>query len=84
VANNDERDEPQVLGFLGIGLDNKDQHKRLTQSESFLLVGGSEKTHERMQDAAVRFEESLRKQGKRLEETGVEEAAELLRQAMES
>ena len=79
-----DSDEPQVLGFLGVGLDNKDEHKRVTQSESFLLLGGSEATHEHMQDAAIRFEESLRKRGKRLQETSADEAAELLRKALES
>jgi hypothetical protein len=84
VAKNDQRDEPEVLGFLGIGLDNKDGHKRITQSECFVLFGGSETTHERMQDAAIRFEESLRNRGKQLKETCPEEAAELLREALES
>ena len=79
-----ERDQPEVLGFLGVGLDNKDGHKRVTQSEMFLLVGGSEETHEQMQDTAIRFEESLRKRGKRLQETSADEAAELLRKALES
>jgi hypothetical protein len=84
VAKNEERDEPEVLGFLGIGLDNKDGHKRVTQSEDFLLVGGSEETHERMQDTAIRFEESLRKRGKRLADASPDEAADLLREAMDS
>ena len=84
AKKNGERDERQVLGFLGVGLDNKDGHQRVTQSESFLLVGGSEETHEHMQDAAIRFEESLRKLGKRLRETSPEEAAKLLRELMES
>ena len=79
-----ESNEPEVLGFLGVGLDNKDGHKRVTQSELFLLVGGSEETHEQMQDTAIRFEESLRQRGKRLEETSADEAADLLREAMES
>ena len=84
MADNKKRDEPEVIGFLGVGLDNKDGHKRVTQSEMFLLVGGSEETHEQMQDTAIRFEESLRQRGKRLEETSADEAADLLREAMES
>jgi len=85
VANKkDDHDEPEVLGFLGIGLDNTDEHKRVTQSESFLLVGGSEETHEQMQDTVIRFEESLRKRGKRLQETSPQEAADMLRDALES
>lgn len=83
MAEKKEPDEPQVIGFLGVGLDNKDGHKRVTQSEFFLLVGGSEETHEHMQDTAIRFEETLRKRGKRLKDTTADEAADLLRDSME-
>ena len=83
MAEKKEPDEPQVIGFLGVGLDNKDGHKRVTQSEFFLLVGGSEETHEHMQDTAIRFEETLRKRGKRLKDTSADEAADLLRDSME-
>jgi hypothetical protein len=83
MVSEQKRNEPEVVGFLGVGLDNQDEHKRVTQSEFFVLLGGSEETHERMQDTAVRFEESLRKRGKRLKETSPDEAADLLRDAME-
>lgn len=79
----EEGGEKQVLGFLGVGLDNTDGHQRLTQAEHFLLVGGSEETHERMQDAAIRFGEKLRRRGKKLPETPPEEAIDLLREALE-
>lgn len=32
--------------MLGIGLDNKDGHKRITKGDNFMLVGGSEETLE--------------------------------------
>jgi hypothetical protein len=69
-----------VVGFLGVGLDNADGDHRVTRSEHFLLVGGSEQTHERMQDTAIRFTEALRRRGKPLDETGVEEVIELFRE----
>ena len=56
-----KKDEAKVLGFVGLGLDNKDDHQRITNCEHFYLVGGSEETHERMQDTAIRFSESLEK-----------------------
>lgn len=71
----------QVVGFLGVGLDNADRHVRLTSSEHFLLVGGSEETHERMQETAIRFDESLKRRGKALPETPVAEVIELFRKA---
>ena len=71
------RAEPQVAGFLGVGLDNQDGHRRVTETEDFLLVGGSAETHERMQDTAIRFGEKLRNRGKRLEDTTPEETLEI-------
>ncbi len=74
--------EPEVVGFVGLGLDNQDNHQRITKSEHFFLVGGSEETHERMQDTAIRFSESLQKIGKRLEDTCPQEAIDLLRKSI--
>lgn len=79
------QEEAVVLGFLGVGLDGKDGHKRVTQSEHFVLVGGSEETHEKMQETVIRFDERLRRRGKRsLQETSPDEAIELLRDAIDS
>lgn len=75
--------EPEVVGFLGVGLDNKDGHQRVTTSEYFFLVGGSEETHERMQETVVRFTESLERRGQTLRETPAAEALDLLRDALE-
>jgi hypothetical protein len=83
VAKKKKTEKPEVVGFLGVGLDNKDEHRRLTQSNHFLLVGGSEETHERMQDTAMRFDEALRTKGKSLRETSPREALDLLHDAME-
>ena len=78
-----KKDEPQFLGLLGVGLDNKDEHKRITRGEEFLLVGGSAETHESMQNVAVRFSESLRNRGKRPQDASPEEVIDLLHKAME-
>jgi len=85
VKQNEGRPDGQerVVGFLGVGLDNHDGQQRLTRSEHFLLLGGSAETHERLQDTAVRFEESLKQRGKTLRETSAEEAVDLLRRAMD-
>ena len=71
----------QVVGFVGVGLDNEDGEYRLTKSEHFFLVGGSHETHERMQDTAIRFDEALKKRGKALPETSLEEIIDLFDQA---
>ncbi len=73
----------EVVGFLGVGLDNQDGHQRVTHNENFLLVGGSAETHERMQDVSIYFNEQLGERGKRLEEAEPQEAVDLLREALE-
>ena len=52
MSHDNDPSERELVGFLGVGLDNKDGHQRLTRTEHFFLVGGSPETHERMQDAA--------------------------------
>jgi hypothetical protein len=76
-----KKDKPEVVGLLGVGFDNQDGHKRVTTSEEFLLVGGSEDTHERMQDVVIHFSESLKQRGKRLKDTTVDEVIDLLHKA---
>ena len=74
-------EKARIVGFVGVGLDHEDGHQRLTQSEHFLIVGGSKETHERMQDTAMKFAENLRRRGKPLEEASVEEVIDLLDEA---
>ena len=75
--------EPKVGGIVSVGLDGEDGHKRVTRTEEMLIVGGSEETHERMQETAIRFGEELEKRGKTLPETTIREAIDLLREAIE-
>lgn len=83
MAKKPGQSQPEVVGFVGVGLDNQDGHRRVTRSDEFLLVGGSAETHERMQDTAIRFGEALRQRGKTLREASPEEAIDLLRESME-
>lgn len=76
-------DDQRIVGFLGVGLDGGDEHKRVTRSDHFLLVGGSEETHERMQDTAIRFQESLDKTGRPLQDTPPRQVLDMLREAMD-
>jgi flavin-binding protein dodecin len=72
----------RVLGLLGVGLDT-DGHHRITRTEDFLLVGGSEETHERMQETAIKFEEALDRRGKTLADVEVAEVIDLIQEATE-
>lgn len=75
-------EKAEVVGFLGVGLDG-DGHQRMTTTDHFVLVGGSAGTHERMQDAAIKFNESLERRGKQLKDAEPTEIADLLREAHE-
>lgn len=59
--------------LLGLGLDGEDDQVRITRGENFHLIGGSKDTHEQMQERAIKFNEKLKKKGKRLEEISREE-----------
>ena len=83
ASQRDHENEPQIVGFLGVALDNQDGEKRVTRSGHFVLVGGSAETHERMQDTAIRFGDKLKEKGKTLRETSAEEALDLLRETLE-
>ena len=58
--------------MLGVGLDN-DGHKRLTSGPNFVLVGGSQETHEVMTEKVIKINEKLDSSGKQLEEVSREE-----------
>lgn len=53
--------------LLGLGFDCKDGHIRITKGDNFRLYGGSEETHEFMQEKAIKFNEQLDKKHKTLD-----------------
>ena len=71
----DRRHERQIRLLMGLGLD-EDGHKRITSGDDFLLLGGSESTHERMQEDVERFRHSLEKRGTDLQHATREEMME--------
>ena len=71
MANASQKKKRRAM-MLGVGLDS-DGHKRLTTGPNFTLVGGSEETHDRMTEKAVKINEKLKARGKELHEVGHEE-----------
>mgnify|MGYP001432797279 CR=1 FL=1 len=76
--------KPRDARLLGVGLDNRDGHTRVTKGDNFLLVGGSETTHERMTETAIRMNEALQHRGKRLADLSKEEFVEIMHEATDS
>ena len=72
-----EWNEQKKRMLLGVGLDNEDGHVRMTRGDNFHLVGGSEETHESMQEKCIKFNEKLSDRGKQLEELEKTEFYEL-------
>lgn len=80
VAPRGSTNKPKAL-LAGIGLDNKDGHKRVTKGDNFFLFGGSEETHERMTETAIKVNEKLAAKGKHLEEVSQKEFIDIIHEA---
>jgi len=63
--------------LLGLGMDCKDGHVRVTKGKNFRLFGGSEETHGLMQEKAIKFNEQLDKRRKTLNDIGEKEFREI-------
>ena len=83
MSSSSNRSRETRTGVLGVGLDASDGHKRITQGDDFLLVGGSSETHERMQDMVVRMSERVKRKGKSLRELSKDEFADLARESLD-
>ncbi|MBL6919409.1 MAG: hypothetical protein ISR41_02780 [Puniceicoccaceae bacterium] len=65
--------------LIGVGLDQLDGHKRITQAEHFAIVGGSQETHERMTETVVKTFETLNRRGKNLDQVGPHELKDIIK-----
>lgn len=63
--------------LLGVGLDNDDGQTRITRGDNFHLVGGSEGTHQSMQEKCIKFNEKLQARGKPLDELEKQELLDI-------
>ncbi|MDO4630549.1 MAG: hypothetical protein Q4C70_15325 [Planctomycetia bacterium] len=78
-SENDEK----ISSMLGIGLDS-DGETRLTHGRNFSLVGGTQKTHEIMQETFCKVNENLDRRGKDLQETTRHELRDVFQEVVES
>ena len=70
--------QKKSAALLGLGLDNDDGHKRITSGEKFLIVGGSQQTHDVMTETVVKTFEELKRRSKRLETIDPRELDEII------
>jgi hypothetical protein len=59
--------------MLGLAFDGSDGHTRITKGDNFLLYGGSQETHEVMQETATKINEELNYRAQRLEDVSLRE-----------
>jgi hypothetical protein len=69
--------------LFGLGLDNDDGHTRVTRADNFTINGGSQETHERLAETAIKTNEELKKRGKQLETIDRRELAEIIQKHSE-
>lgn len=82
ITNSNHKLPPKPSAHLiGVGLDNKDGHKRLTQAERFAIVGGSQETHERMTETVIKTFEQLDRRGKTLESVEQKELKDIIKES---
>ena len=76
VSQEDDAEQRKAL-LVGLGLDGKDGHVRVTSGKNFRVLGGSKSTHELMQEKMIKFNEQLDHRGKQLEEISRQEFHDL-------
>lgn len=65
--------------LMGLGLDG-DGHTRVTKGEDYVLLGGTEETHNRMQEDVERFRHRLKKMGTDLQQASPREIVRAARE----
>lgn len=69
--------------LLGLGLDNDDGHKRITEAERFSIVGGNEETHQTLTELAIKTFETLDKKGKTLDTVEKKELDDIIQNSLQ-
>ncbi len=80
----ENENEAKMSSLLGVGLDCTDGEVRLTRGPNFALVGGSQQTHEVMQETVCKVNEKLEKRGKTIPETTCREFYDVLQDVVQS
>jgi len=73
----DGRQTRKAAWLLGLGFDHDDGHVRVTKGKNFHLLGGSEETHEVMQEKCIKFNEALDRRSKELVDLEPDEVREI-------
>jgi len=72
-----QRERQRKAQLLGLGLDSNDGHARYTKGKNFVLLGGSQDTHEQMQETAIKINEKLKDRNKELHQVSPQEFGDI-------
>ena len=78
MASNRIQPEKPEAALLGLAFDAEDGQKRITRGPNFFLAGGSQDTHGKMQETAIKVNEHLDRHGKQLSDVSVHELREIV------
>ena len=78
------RQERHSAALLGLAFDSDDDQTRVRRGKNFSSGGGSQDTHAVMQETALKINEQLDKQGKRLEDASIQELRTIYREVRKS
>ncbi|MCS7237075.1 MAG: hypothetical protein NZ899_02245 [Thermoguttaceae bacterium] len=81
---NASENKKKSAALLGLAFDGEEGHTRITRGKNFLLWGGSQETHAFMQETAIKINERLDRQGKRLEDCSIRELRDICREVIDS
>lgn len=76
APRSDSRKKSAAL--LGLAFDAADEQERITRGPNFVLAGGSQETHAKMQETAIKINERLDQKGKRLADVSGEEFRDMV------
>lgn len=63
--------------IIGLGLDGRGGPHRIITGRDYLMLGGSQETHDEMLETVLRLEVELERRGQELGEVGPEDLAEI-------
>jgi len=68
----------KIIRLLGVGFDTEDDHIRITNSENYDVIMGSEESHEYIQQLILKIEEELNNRGLSLDNLTPDEFTQIL------
>ncbi len=72
------QDSKRKASLLGLAFDADEGLKRITRGPNFLLAGGSQDTHGKMQETAIKINEHLARRGKDIAEVSLHELRDIV------